>query len=667
MKQLKKILACGLALVMLVSMCSTAMAAKTNPVQKVDKSELPRVIVTTDGEVDDQNSLRHMALYFNDMDIAGLVYSSAEHHFEGDGVHTLKEITPNYKCDGGTGGDYTSFRPAGTTWIHDMITNEYAKDYEHLVQNDPNYPSPEELLAVTKVGNVLFEGDTREETEGSNLIRDAILDDDDRLLYIQAWGGNNTIVRALLSIYETYHGTDQWDEIYDKVCSKVVFQKGMDQDNSWADNNMTEKFPDLMFMTVDVSLGYFLSQDAVESARPYFNADFLKENIKFNHGEMMSHYNLWLDGTHYPGKEDEFQFGTLVDFIDWGFPGHPRYFGPYEWIGEGDSPMWMAMISVGLRGLESMDSYNYGSWAGRMTWKTASGEVLYQPDLTTEYNYITGEMTSSGGFFSSGFSGQRFLDEFMLDWAARADWTTAGYEDCNHPAVVSVENLDVTAYPGDVVALNGSVSYPDVDNVSVKWWVYEGAGVYSGSCTDLQVWNDDQLSTSFTVPKDAKAGDYFNVILEVTDKAGEYSSFTRYAQVIIKVAGGTFQDVDSSSPCFDAVEAVTAAGIMNGKGSGTFSPADSVTVKEMVAVLARLAGQQPQQSVTGSSAWYMGYADWARSIGLVAENASWDAAVSAEEMDTMIKTAAEKLGKTYTPTGAAATRGDLAVRLAGLL
>lgn len=84
-------------------------------------------------------------------------------------------------------------------------------------------------------------------------------------------------------------------------------------------------------------------------------------------------------------------------------------------------------------------------------------------------------------------------------------------------------------------------------------------------------------------------------------------------------------------------------------------------------MLARLAGQQPQQSVTGSSAWYMGYADWARSIGLVAENASWDAAVSAEEMDTMIKTAAEKLGKTYTPTGAAATRGDLAVRLAGLL
>lgn len=33
----------------------------------------------------------------------------------------------------------------------------------------------------------------------------------------------------------------------------------------------------------------------------------------------------------------------------------------------------------------------------------------------------------------------------------------------------------------------------------------------------------------------------------------------------------------------------------------------------------------------------------------------------------MIKTVAEKLGKTYTPTGAAATRGDLAVRLAGLL
>ena len=70
----------------------------------------------------------------------------------------------------------------------------------------------------------------------------------------------------------------------------------------------------------------------------------------------------------------------------------------------------------------------------------------------------------------------------------------------------------------------------------------------------------------------------------------------------LPASAAAFSDVASNAWYAQAVGEVSDAGIMNGKGSGTFSPADSVTVKEMVAVLARLAGQQPQQSVTGSSA-----------------------------------------------------------------
>lgn len=397
MKNVKKVLAFFLTLCMALSVLTIPSFAAENKPANSAKASQPRVIVTTDGECDDQNSLRHMALYFNDMDIAGLVYSSAEHHWEGDGVHKLSDIVSAWKCDGGNGGDYMSFRPSGTTWINEFIENEYAKDYVNLIQHDPNYPSPEELLAVTKVGNVLFEGDTREETEGSNLIRDTILDDDPRLLFIQAWGGNNTIVRALLSIYETYHGTAQWNEIYNKVCSKVVFQKGMDQDNSWELNNMSEKFPDLMFMSTDVSLGYFLSKNADENVRHYFQADFLTENIKYNHGEMMSHYHLMGDGDVYPGETDANQFG-LTTVIDWGFIRVEME--PFDWLGEGDSPMWVALVDVGLRGIESIDSYNYGSWAGRFSWTKANGEVIHAADLSGDYNYATGEMSNpNGGFF----------------------------------------------------------------------------------------------------------------------------------------------------------------------------------------------------------------------------------------------------------------------------
>ena len=64
-----------------------------------------------------------------------------------------------------------------------------------------------------KIGNIQFEGDYREPTEGSDYIVEILLDDDMRDLYLQAWGGTNTIARALLSIEETYKDTDQWEEI----------------------------------------------------------------------------------------------------------------------------------------------------------------------------------------------------------------------------------------------------------------------------------------------------------------------------------------------------------------------------------------------------------------------------------------------------------------------
>ena len=57
----------------------------------------------------------------------------------------------------------------------------------------------------------------REDTEGSDLIKEAILDDDERTLYLYGWGGFNTIARALISIADDYKNTNQWNEIYQKI------------------------------------------------------------------------------------------------------------------------------------------------------------------------------------------------------------------------------------------------------------------------------------------------------------------------------------------------------------------------------------------------------------------------------------------------------------------
>ena len=43
-----------------------------------------RTAITTDGEVDDMNSLIRFLLYANEMDLAGIILTSSMHHYEGD-------------------------------------------------------------------------------------------------------------------------------------------------------------------------------------------------------------------------------------------------------------------------------------------------------------------------------------------------------------------------------------------------------------------------------------------------------------------------------------------------------------------------------------------------------------------------------------------------------
>lgn len=44
----------------------------------------PRVVVTTDPELDDLNSLLRFLLYSNELRIEGLVYASSKFHYAGD-------------------------------------------------------------------------------------------------------------------------------------------------------------------------------------------------------------------------------------------------------------------------------------------------------------------------------------------------------------------------------------------------------------------------------------------------------------------------------------------------------------------------------------------------------------------------------------------------------
>ncbi len=139
----------------------------------------PRVIVTSDGEIDDQCSMIRFLLYANEWDIAGIITTSSQYHWQGH-------------------------KWAGDDWIEPDL-KAYAQVYPNLLKHDARYPAPEYLRARTVLGNVKSEGEMTEVTPGSELIVKVLLDKSDDLpIWLQAWGGMNTIARALKTIEEKH-------------------------------------------------------------------------------------------------------------------------------------------------------------------------------------------------------------------------------------------------------------------------------------------------------------------------------------------------------------------------------------------------------------------------------------------------------------------------------
>ena len=503
---MKKFLALLLALIMALSVASIASAE-----DEVDTR--PRTIVTTDLECDDIDSLLHLLLYANDIDIAAIIVTSSTHHWTGDGEHTMSEVIDSFQ----KGGDLTIWRAMEVNWVYDTIRNEYAAVYPNLVKHDARYPSPGELVEKTKIGNVQFEGDYRFDTEGSDFIKGILLDDDMRPLYVQAWGGANSLARALKSIEEEYKDTDDWDAVYGKVCQKTTLISWGNQDKSYADY-IAVAWPDMgRKYCVTGGIGYNTSINCTIPYREYFKPAWLTENIKFNHGPLMGKYLLFGDGTYYEGENPDSQFGFMSTLArdDCWLKRLNGLVDRYEFISEGDSPCWMYLIPVGLRGLENSE---YGSWGGRIT-NEYGGRAISEYDPTT-------------GRLSSGYSVHRWFPAFMNDWAARADWCVTDFDGANHQPMVCTSTEDVTVPRGTTVELNGFAEDPDGDGLTFNWWVYKDASVYSGAnLAYLDVWAHGVASTSFTVPADAEEGDYFNLVLEVTDNGSP--ALTRYAQVII--------------------------------------------------------------------------------------------------------------------------------------
>lgn len=489
---------------------------------KVDKKTQERILITTDLEVDDMNGIILSMMYADQYDLAGIVWSAGMFHFNGDGgKHTLAEITPNYKCNAThcehtvkNAGELRSYRPADPLFL-DRMLRYYEQDYKFLSQNSPNYPTPAYLRSITKIGNVEFEGDYRFETEGSKWIEQCIMDDDMRPLHIQHWGGINTTVRALYSIYEKYHGTDKWDDVLKKVVAKVRIN-GNGEDNCRADSKIDEMFPGLQNDVrgwVSAYGQFFSAKTAAPEVIKYYQGEYLLDAFKKNHGKLLGDFWLMAEDRAVFGEPLIYNYG-IINYMDWAessrqgwgpenLGSRPRYeFNPFDWMccQFGCS----SYINLGLiPGASHMDN--------------------------------------------------RYTEVLFDELAARADWAIGGADKCNHAPLVKAEQATLKCKPGKAVTLSGTATDPDGHAMTVRWWVEsqnKGGNPFMGGNTtyygdaemaqNLSVQGVQDcvagtpVTATYTVPKTAKIGDKIIVNMEVTDKAERH--MTRYAQFVIEVS-----------------------------------------------------------------------------------------------------------------------------------
>lgn len=164
-------------------------------------------------------------------------------------------------------------------------------------------------------------------TDGSQLIANVLLDETDkRPVWIQAWGGINTISRALKTIEEEHPG--QMAEVASKIRLYLIFE----QDSTfqsyilphWGKYKITTIISDQF-----EALAYHWKKLQPEKNQMYFDGQWMKENILESHGPLCSLYKAH--------KADD------EGFVEGDFRS------------EGDSPAFLHNIDTGLRNMESPD------------------------------------------------------------------------------------------------------------------------------------------------------------------------------------------------------------------------------------------------------------------------------------------------------------------------
>lgn len=438
-----------------------------------------RVFVLTDimNEPDDQQSLVRFLVYANEYDVEGLVATTSTHLMNATNQARIRELV-----------------------------NAYALVVGNLEKHADGFPSAAYLLGVTTEHVPLFSMEgvgEGKDSPGSELLIQAVDKDDNRPLWVSAWGGANCLAQALWKVKQT-----RSEEEVKKFVKKLRVYTISDQDFSgqWIRQN----FPGIFYI-VDASAG--------DNWREYYKATWtgIGGDVFYKNGPGWQHElveNPWLMKNI---AKDHGPLGAL--------------YPPLEYIMEGDTPSFFGLIQNGLAWYKSPA---WGGWAGRYEWYKSVGEV---DKIWTSSVYTQDEVVLPDGSIDASNQATiwRWRKAFQHDFAARMDWNIAeSYKDANHNPVIVLNGNEGKAFgkgkvkAGDYVRLSSKGTYdPDGDQLRYKWWVYKEAGNFNGQ---LEFHNPFGEELVFQMPQ-LGSGQELHVILEVEDSGTP--SLTNYRRVIL--------------------------------------------------------------------------------------------------------------------------------------
>lgn len=445
-----------------------------------------RLLVLTDMEADpdDTQSLVRLLLYANEIDVEGIVATTS--------VHMKDRVHPE---------------------SIERVLDAYEEVRPNLLLHEEGYPTAASLRGLVKTGLPMYGmagvGDDKD-SEGSDWIIEVLERDDDRPLWVAAWGGPNTLAQALYRLRETRPEAE-----VERLVAKLRVYTISDQDDSaiW----MRTQFPDLFYVVspggYDTATWTGINAVVEGIDNTTISNAWLAENIQQGHGPL----------------------GAVYPDVAWGM--------------EGDTPTFLALIPNGLSVSERPD---WGGWGGRYEryrpedaslnrdgftggvpvepeprpiWTNADDR--YVPFLPNEYGRSVRRDTSM--FEDNKVTLWRWRDAIQNDFAARMDWTTQPVEAANHPPVVP-PGEEITVASGENFVLDASeATDPDGDALTFLWTHYPEPGTYA---EPIGLYAENLWRLYLQAPEvDEPQTTHF--VVAVTDRGTP--ALTRYKRVVVQI------------------------------------------------------------------------------------------------------------------------------------